>query len=169
MTEPQDTPGLLTVRAAARCAGRDERTVRRWIARGMVSTVDTPEGRRIDPAELLRIGALRHSPGEPSDAPGRAAEGSRTDTSDTELVSQLAAVRAELALQRQRADAAERDRDAWRAMAEQLARALPTRTAEQGHGEPRTAQEATRDAEGMETPPRQVGLVARLLRALRGG
>jgi len=59
---------LLSIRAAARASGKSERSLRRWIAEGRLSAVDTRDGKRIDAAELLRLGLLRQAP-EPA-APG---------------------------------------------------------------------------------------------------
>ena len=53
---------LLSIRAAARASGKSERSLRRWIATGHLSAVDTPDGKRVDAAELLRLGLLRQAP-----------------------------------------------------------------------------------------------------------
>lgn len=99
---------LLTIRAAARAAGVDDRTVRRWIATGRITATVTPAGKRIDPAELLRIGALLNAPEGAAPQPGAPGH-------DVE------ALRRENILLRAQLEDALRERDKWSAMAERFA------------------------------------------------
>ena len=108
---------LLTIRGAARAAGVDDRTVRRWVATGKITATVTPAGKRIDAAELLRIGALLNVPDgaapvpQMSDAPGQ----------------ELAALRQEVRhLQERLADALQ-ERDRWYQQAVALPPAAPPR------------------------------------------
>lgn len=103
---------LMTIRAAARAAGVDDRTVRRWIATGRITATITPAGKRVDPAELLRIGVLLNVPvgaARVVDTPGHDVE----------------ALRRENILLRGQLEDAMRERDKWSAMAERLALAPP--------------------------------------------
>lgn len=107
---------LLTVRAAARVTGKDERTLRRWIALGKLAAVHTPDGRRLSREELLRAGLLRHSP-ENQDI------GAGTGPASVLQPDPLTAAR--LRELENRVRELETERDAWRQQAERLAMALP--------------------------------------------
>lgn len=106
--------GLLTIREAAKAAAVDERTVRRWIKVGRISATVTQRGRRVDTAELLRVGALVNLPESPEEAPAAGGE------SGPELV----ALRTEVRLLRERVDELRAQRDAWQDTAQKLL-ALP--------------------------------------------
>ncbi len=86
-------PVLVSSTEAARLVGVNPRTVRRWIERGYLTLVESPEGPRISPLDLpaakeaaARAGGGGHPPDTFTDARGRPAgreSGARVDAADT--------------------------------------------------------------------------------------
>jgi transposase-like protein len=108
----------LSISEAARRAGVQRQTLYRKIKSGAISTVQGEDGQPlIDLSELARLfPAVVTSAAPPVTAPDSPAD---------------SLLQAEIKHLRERLDAAERDRDAWRDQARQLARLAPPAGAEQ--------------------------------------
>lgn len=53
-TTATDTAIMVTTEEAAKMAGVSARTIRRWINRGVLPSIDGPDGRMVSPADLAR-------------------------------------------------------------------------------------------------------------------
>lgn len=119
-----------TAGQAAGAAGVSTATITRAIKRGRISAVKDGGGSwQIDPAELHRVFPIL----APQDASKEIAQGSTTPMQDNDLrldvarlEERLRAAEAMKAMADEARDAAERDRDAWRAQAERLTKVLPS-------------------------------------------
>lgn len=102
----------LSISEAARRAGIQRQTLYRKIKAGAISTVQGDDGQQlIDLSELARIfPSAVATAGQPVTGPDSPAD---------------SLLQAEIRHLRERLDAAERDRDAWRDQAKQLARLAP--------------------------------------------
>ena len=111
-----------TAGEAGKAAGVSTATITRAIKGGRISAQKDDSGAwRIDPVELHRV----YPPVAAKDDASPSMQGDVTHMKDGALQAELDVMREKLRAAEALQDAAETDRDAWRAQAERLAKALP--------------------------------------------
>ena len=112
----------LTAGQAAKAVGVSTATITRAIKRGRISAAKDEDGAwQIEPAELHRT----FPPVEPQVDTQSGMQRDATPSQDGEMRVELARMEERLRATEEQREAAERDRDAWRAQAERLTMALP--------------------------------------------